>query len=1105
MRLNKKGFTLVELLVTIVIVGLVIGISTYGIITAINDSEDKSKTISLKNIKEAASIYSSEADSSSWKNADSYDAFCVTVGELMNKGLLDANAKIKDKVDKDTFIMVKRNKVTLALESENLVGELGTEENEICTGQKVAPGEDITTPKITGSTSHTDQIVINFNAGSATYQGSNSNVSYTCLYGNSSASITKEAVVEGNSCKLNNLKSNTTYYVYVYMKTERGSVVLATGTNEYKTTDFNKTTFTQNKNTVTVNYNDKDSKGITISPAYHYVKSNTVGVSSANVEKCTLDNEKFTCDGSTTNIESNIWYKVSGASVNITYAEETNTGINISTRIYDGSNNYKENSENFVVNKYTIKFYKNNAQSIDDKTSEYVEKYCISAGTKSCNITSPSIKPPSGYSVVGWNTNKDATSSSWNVNVQKEVKANASYYAILKINKVYINYNPNGGSVTSETTSDGVKNTWKTDSSGVVLKNDKKYTTSLNYGTTSSVGALANYNNSTNLDIKLKGYTASQGEEWKCMSGCTNSNATFDQQNKAYKASDFCDASISNCTVILGVNWKIVNYTITYNLNGGSVSGNPTSYNVETATFTLNNPTRTGYTFTGWTGTGLSSASKEVKVNKGSTGNKSYTANWSANSYTYNIVYKSSSGTQLGTDTIKKNYGTTNTVSPKSFTGYTSPSVQSIKWDSTSAKTITFTYTPINYTISYDLAGGSVSGNPTSYNIETSSITLKNPTRTGYTFTGWTGSNGSTKQTSVTISKGSTGNKSYTANWSANSYTYNIVYKSSSGTQLGTDTIKKNYGTTNTVSPKSFTGYTSPSVQSIKWDSTSAKTITFTYTPINYTISYDLAGGSVSGNPTSYNIETSSITLKNPTKTGNTFAGWTGSNGSTKQTSVTISKGSTGNKSYTANWSASTLYVSDAVDSYLNCRSGAGTGFGSVTTYQCGKAVSGSYFNNSWYYHQGGNCYLSAEYLSTTRSCTYYVTTNELRCRTGPGTGYDVKTYYNCGKSFTGYPSDTSGWIYYPGNACYLSSSYISSTYPSCSSSSGGGTSGGGGTTGGGETDTCVAGRCKCQELCGSDYACYKDGTCNCCASLRESPCFAGGGPRICSIHNVPM
>ncbi|MCR4920927.1 MAG: leucine-rich repeat protein [Bacteroidaceae bacterium] len=70
------------------------------------------------------------------------------------------------------------------------------------------------------------------------------------------------------------------------------------------------------------------------------------------------------------------------------------------------------------------------------------------------------------------------------------------------------------------------------------------------------------------------------------------------------------------------------------------------------------------------------------------------------------------------------------------------------------------------YTIAYDLAGGTLeTANPTTYNYETPSFTLANPTRTGYTFAGWTGSNGNTPQTTVTIAQGSHGDKSYTAQW----------------------------------------------------------------------------------------------------------------------------------------------------------------------------------------------------------------------------------------------------------------------------------------------------------------------------------------------------
>ncbi|MBR1478083.1 MAG: InlB B-repeat-containing protein [Lachnospiraceae bacterium] len=76
---------------------------------------------------------------------------------------------------------------------------------------------------------------------------------------------------------------------------------------------------------------------------------------------------------------------------------------------------------------------------------------------------------------------------------------------------------------------------------------------------------------------------------------------------------------------------------------------------------------------------------------------------------------------------------------------------------------------PSEYSISYDLDGGTMpAGYAVSYNIESSSFGLKNPEKSGYVFKGWTGSNGTTPQTSVTIVQGSSGNKSYRANYAVN-------------------------------------------------------------------------------------------------------------------------------------------------------------------------------------------------------------------------------------------------------------------------------------------------------------------------------------------------
>ncbi|MBR1517211.1 MAG: InlB B-repeat-containing protein, partial [Bacteroidales bacterium] len=69
----------------------------------------------------------------------------------------------------------------------------------------------------------------------------------------------------------------------------------------------------------------------------------------------------------------------------------------------------------------------------------------------------------------------------------------------------------------------------------------------------------------------------------------------------------------------------------------------------------------------------------------------------------------------------------------------------------------------VDYSITYHLNGGTLdTPNPTTYNIESAAITLNNPTKEGYVFVGWTGSNGTTPQTSVTIQTGSADTRYYT-------------------------------------------------------------------------------------------------------------------------------------------------------------------------------------------------------------------------------------------------------------------------------------------------------------------------------------------------------
>jgi uncharacterized protein YjdB/serine/threonine protein kinase len=72
---------------------------------------------------------------------------------------------------------------------------------------------------------------------------------------------------------------------------------------------------------------------------------------------------------------------------------------------------------------------------------------------------------------------------------------------------------------------------------------------------------------------------------------------------------------------------------------------------------------------------------------------------------TYYIRYVSINGTNLGSSSVTYRLGTTNTISPAAKTGYTTPAAQTVYWDTESAKTITFTYTPVPVASSFTFKG----------------------------------------------------------------------------------------------------------------------------------------------------------------------------------------------------------------------------------------------------------------------------------------------------------------------------------------------------------------------------------------------------------------
>ena len=448
MKLNRKGYTLIELLAVILIISLIITLSIFGIINAINSSKEKAAALSEKSIKEAAETYATEKNDNNnyWLDITDKDItdkenkyFCITIEELMNKGLLDKKANIESKdFDIHSYVLVKKNKVTMV----NSKAEILTKDKANSDGYKVCMGnivnEEVTVyPKLDNGTSYTDEISVEFS--DATTNQSSTMSDKVCMYGDSSANIKETGVIEGNTCKLQGLKQNEKYYLRVCMKTSRGSY-LCSNTESRNTKVIKKPTYTLSSNTLTIKYNNANING----EAKYYFKSTVKGTSNINVNRC---NNIFTCDKPTTNIEKDTWYQsssnqITSNQINISY---TTTGkAKVTARTVDKSNNYSESTKDFTINKYIITFNKGTADKIGGEASNII-KSCYAISGQSCSITSPTIEK-TGYTIIGWNTNKNATTSTWNINTSKSISSSATYYPILKANIYTITYNANGGS-----------------------------------------------------------------------------------------------------------------------------------------------------------------------------------------------------------------------------------------------------------------------------------------------------------------------------------------------------------------------------------------------------------------------------------------------------------------------------------------------------------------------------------------------------------------------------------------------------------------------------------------------------------------------------------
>ena len=612
--MNKKGFTLVELLGVIVILALVVGGGVFGIIKIIEKSRGESASISVESIKKATIVYSAEKenDDNYWKTISrkGYEGkyFCVTVEELINKGLLSKDKELGD-ISPYTYVGIKKDSVTLVKDNPVLLNNIKLEEENlsnieklygVCTGNII--NENISSfPTLTGGTGYTDEIEsINFTIAKGEYVKVKEII---CEYGITSTNLNKNGKISGNTCNLDNLKDNTQYYIRICNTTENDSIAcsdtISKTTAKIKGPTFNLT------DKLTITYNKDNIKG----DSYYYFKSNKNATSNVNVSSCTLNNDNtFNCNNdNTTNINSNVWYKTTNKDIELTY--NASGKVNIVARTYDKSNNYAESKKDFNV--YKVIFNKGIADKIGDGISD-ITKMCLADVSGTCSIKSPTIEKL-GYNVVGCNTNTNATTSSWNANTNKN-NVNGTYYPIVKAKAVQVTFH---------------RNTSAKDATTVI----KTFT----YGKS---GQKFNDNGWTNTGHTMTGWEERQPDKVK------NYNVNAEVKDT------WIDSRAPK--IDLYAVWSPNTYTILYNANGGS--GAPTAqtktYDTD-LTLTTSTPTRSGYTFDGWntksdgSGTNYSAGGKFT-----TNANTTLYAKWKQNTFTLRYNDNMGSGCSTKTKTI---------------------------------------------------------------------------------------------------------------------------------------------------------------------------------------------------------------------------------------------------------------------------------------------------------------------------------------------------------------------------------------------------------------------------------------------------------------------
>lgn len=273
--------------------------------------------------------------------------------------------------------------------------------------------------------------------------------------------------------------------------------------------------------------------------------------SQKNLKVCI--SEEATC----TNSDDYVSYEKEGEPITLEYKvsgsyDQKERKINIFVKDAAG-NTIKKTLSYTVAQKWTITYNVNGGVACSPtKKSVYINKGDTKTWGDLC------VPTRTNYTFKRW---KD--SSGTTITKDTEATKNLTVTADWRLNRVYIQINMNGGSLADPHGA-------KYGSSGShATSNSSTNIHTISYGGKLSTSGLINWNNSSALNVKRAGYRAVSGAEYNTKS---DGSGTSYNQTTQYNASDFCDASEGDCTVVLYINWVGNKVKIKLNMNSGSLS-----------------------------------------------------------------------------------------------------------------------------------------------------------------------------------------------------------------------------------------------------------------------------------------------------------------------------------------------------------------------------------------------------------------------------------------------------------------------------------------------------------------------------------------------------